>query len=72
MSEIEYLTDTRGKLRGVLIPIEIWEKIFPEFPRSLDEIIESFEDYCLNKAMDEAKNTPLLSKEEALKFLSGE
>ncbi len=72
MNGIEYLTDTQGKLKGIFIPIKIWKKIFPEFPQTLEELIESFEDYCLNKAMDEAKNTPLLSKEEALRFLSEE
>ena len=72
MNSIEYITDIKGRLKGIFIPIEIWRKIFPEFPQSLEELIESFEDYCLNKAMDEAKNTPLLSKGEALKFLSEE
>ena len=70
MIDIEYLTDTRGKLKGIFIPIDIWKKIFPEFPQSVEEIIENIEDYCLNKAMDEAKDTPLFSKEQALKFLS--
>lgn len=70
MNEIEYLTDTNRRLKGIFIPIEIWKKIFPESPKSLNELIENFEDYCLNKAMDESKNTPLLSKEEALEFLS--
>jgi hypothetical protein len=30
-----------------------------------------FEDYCLGKAMDAAKNSPLLTHEEALTFLEG-
>ncbi len=72
MNGIEYLTDTQGKLKGIFIPIDIWKKVFPEFPQSLEELIESIEDYCLNKAMDEAKSTPLLSREEALRFLSEE
>jgi hypothetical protein len=41
-------------------------------PKSLEDFIETLEDYCLNKAMDEAKKTPLLSREEALKFLEEE
>jgi len=28
------------------------------------------EDYCLNKAMDEAKKTPLLNRDEALDYLN--
>jgi hypothetical protein len=67
--KFEYLTDKKGQLKGVVIPIEIWEKIFPEMPKSLDDFIKTIEDYCLNKAMDEAKKTPLLSKKEALRFL---
>jgi len=72
MIELEYLTDKKGQLKGVIIPIELWQKIFPEMPETLGEFIETLEDYCLNKAMDEAKDTPLLSKEEALKFLREE
>jgi hypothetical protein len=67
--EFEYLTDKKGQLKGIVIPIEVWEKIFPGMPKLLDDFIETIEDYCLNKAMDEAKKTPLLSKEEALQFL---
>ncbi len=69
MRDLEYLTDKNGQLKGVIIPIEIWKKVFPDIPESLEEFIDTLEDYCLNKAMDEAKSTPLLSKEEALKFL---
>ena len=72
MKGIEYLTDKKGQLKGVVIPIEIWKKVFPEMPKSLEDFIETLEDYCLNKAMDEAKKTPLLSREEALKFLKEE
>ena len=58
-------------------------KSFEDFPstvigitlltsKSLENFIGTLEDYCLNKAMDEAKKTPLLSREEALKFLEEE
>ncbi len=69
MLELEYLINKKGQLKGVIIPIEIWKKVFPEMPTSLEDFEEAIEDYCLSKAMDEAKNTALLSKEEALKFL---
>jgi len=72
MIELEYLTDKKGKLKGVIVPIEIWKKVFPEVPKSLEDFIETLENYCLNKAMDEAQNTPLLSKEEAIKALEEE
>ena len=32
MKGIEYLTDKKGQLKGVVIPIEIWKKVFPEMP----------------------------------------
>ncbi len=35
----------------------------------LETIAEGIEDYCLNRAMDEAAKTPLLDRESALKFL---
>jgi hypothetical protein len=34
-----------------------------------EELPEAPEDYCLSKAMDEGKETPLLSREEALAYL---
>ncbi len=70
MAEIEYITDSKGQLKGVLVPVEIWKEIFPESPESLEELLERFEDYCLNKAMDEAKESPLLTKDEAISFLN--
>jgi len=72
MIELEYLTDKKGKLKGVIVPIEIWKKVFPEVPKSLEDFIETLENYCLNKAMDEAQNTPLLSGEEAIKAMEEE
>ncbi len=44
--------------RKVIVPRELW-----------DEIVEALEDYGLLKAMEEAENSPLLTKEEALKYL---
>ena len=36
---------------------------------SSQELSEAMEDYCLSKAMDEAEETLLLSREEALAYL---
>ena len=36
---------------------------------SARELSEAVEDYCLSKAMDEAQETPLLSRDEALAYL---
>lgn len=60
MQEIEYLTDRNEQTKAIVIPIDIWNNIFPNQPDSLEDISETIEDYCLNKAMDEAKETPLL------------
>ncbi|CAC5345936.1 MULTISPECIES: hypothetical protein [Planktothrix] len=38
--------------------------------QEIETIKENIEDYCLNKAMDEAKITPLLSREQAIDFLA--
>jgi len=70
--DVEYLTDKNGNLKAVVIPIELWPKIIPIENINLDDLAESIENYCLNKAMDEAKSTALLSKETALQFLESE
>ncbi|MBL1208386.1 hypothetical protein [Geminocystis sp. GBBB08] len=69
MLNIEYLTDQNGKTKAVVIPIELWQKLFSNNAINFDNLAELIEDYCLNKAMDEAKLTPLLDREKALKFL---
>ena len=71
MLEVEYLTDKQGQLKAVVVPIEFWRQLFPE-EVSLDEMLERIEDYCLGKAMDEAKESPLLNREEALAYLEEE
>ena len=69
MFELEYLTDKNGQPKAVVIPIEVWRRLFPEEKIPLDELSERLEDYCLNQAMDEARQTPLLEREAALKYL---
>ncbi len=69
MLELEYLTDKDGQLKAVVIPIELWKQLFLPDNASAEELSEAIEDYCLNKAMDEAKKSPLLSREEALTYL---
>ena len=44
--------------KKVIIPRELW-----------DEIVEALEDYGLLKAIEEAESSPLLTKEEALRYL---
>ena len=69
MFEIEYITDKDGQPKAVVIPIEVWQRIFTAESISETELTEGLEDYCLNKAMDEAKDSPILDREAALKFL---
>ena len=71
MLHLEYVSDSKGNPKGVIIPIDIWKSIFESEGNEIDEniFIEKIENYCLNSAMDEAKETELLNKEEALKFL---
>jgi hypothetical protein len=67
--EVEYLTDIKGQHKAVVVPIEVWRKIMPRDDVSIEEAVEAMEDYCMNKAMDEAKHYPVLSRDEALKYL---
>lgn len=69
MIEFEYLTDKDGKPKAVVIPIEVWQRITTTEVVSEVELSEGIEDYCLSKAMDEAKDSPLLDRAAALKWL---
>ncbi|MBW4463137.1 MAG: hypothetical protein KME47_23290 [Nodosilinea sp. WJT8-NPBG4] len=71
-SAIDYLTDSEGNPKAVVIPIELWRLLLPQGGDSMQDLAENLEDYCLNKAMDEAQETPLLSREDALAFLEAE
>ncbi len=67
--EVEYLMSKTGKPKAVVIPIDIWNKLLPKDDSSIDELSEALEDYCLSKAMDEGQKSPLLDRNEALKYL---
>jgi len=69
MLELEYLTDRNGQLKAVVIPIELWKQLFLKDDVSSEELSEAMEDYCLSRAMDEARESPLLSRDEALAYL---
>ena len=68
-STIEYLRDNEGQLDAVVIPISLWQTIFPESIGSPEELVERIEDYCLSRAMDESDRTSSLSREEALAII---
>ncbi|WP_254173489.1 hypothetical protein [Planktothrix pseudagardhii] len=69
MLNIEYLTSQDGEAIAVVIPIALWRQLLPDEESSLEELREAVEDYCLNKAMNEAVNTPLLDRAMALAYL---
>ena len=69
MLDFEYLTNKEGQTTAVVIPIAIWRQLLPIDNASLEDLSEAIKDYCLNKAMDEGKKTPLYSHAEALAFL---
>ncbi len=71
MLNLEYLTDSTGQPKAVVIPIDLWRKVFPELTPPLDaeDLTDALEDYCLYQAMVEAAETPLLDREAALAYL---
>jgi hypothetical protein len=69
MLNIEYLTSQDGEAIAVVIPIALWRQLLPNGESSFEELAEAVEDYCLNKAMNEAVNTPLLDRAVALAYL---
>ncbi len=69
MLEVEFLTDKSGQAKAVVIPIALWRQLLPYEEATIEELSEAMEDYCLNKAMDEARTSRSLNREEALAFL---
>lgn len=69
MINLEYITNKDGEAIGVVIPIDLWRQLLPTGEASEENLTEAVEDYCLNKAMNEAVNTPLLGRAEALAYL---
>lgn len=69
MLNIEYPTSQDGEAIAVVIPIALWRQLLPDEESSLEALREAVEDYCLNKAMNEAVNTPLLDRAMALAYL---
>ncbi len=69
MTGVQYLTDQDGRPRAVVLPIELWRRLLPREDADVEELTEAVEDYCLGKAMDKGRQTPLLSREQALEYL---
>ncbi len=49
--------------------MEIWQQLLPMEDSSLESLGAAIEDYCLNKAIDEGKKSPLCDRGEVLTFL---
>jgi len=43
--------------------------IYSERGRPEEELSEALEDYCLNRAMNEGRKTPLMNRDEALIYM---
>ena len=69
MTGVQYLTDQEGEPRAVVLPIELWRRLLPRAEATVEELSDAVEDYCLGKAMDEGRQTPLLRREQALEYL---
>jgi len=67
--DIEYLTDKDGHPRAVVLPIDLWRRLLPIDEIREEVLAEAIEDHCLNRAMDEGQKSPLLRREEALRYL---
>lgn len=72
MTGVHYLTDDEGKPEAVVLPIELWRRLLPRENATEEDLGEAVEDYCLGKAMDEGRETRLLSRDEALEYLDRE
>jgi hypothetical protein len=72
LATLQALGSADGNPKAVVIPIALRRQLLPQASDAIQELAENLEGYCLSKAMDEARVTPLLNREEALKFLSEE
>lgn len=57
----QFVVDQAGNKTAVLVDLPTWEKI-----------VAALEDVALNRAMDEAANSPTLTRAEALAMLAAE
>ena len=70
MLDFEYVTDKDGKPKAVVVPIEIWRQLFSNDDNvTKGKLLEEIEDYCLSNAMEKAKESPLVTPDEALQYL---
>ena len=67
----QFVTDQAGNKTAVLIDLDTWQEIVTALiSLAGPDTVESFEDAALNRAMDEAQNSPTLDQAAALAFLA--
>ena len=65
MTEVQYITDANGQRTGVILSIEEYEAI-------MLNSIEEVDDPDLLQAMDEANDSPTVTREEVFALLERE
>jgi hypothetical protein len=69
----QFVTDQAGNKTAVLVDLATWEKIVTALTVLVDpDKLEVLENAALNRAMDEAQDSPVLPRAEALAFLAAE
>ena len=69
---IEYVVDEAGHKKAVQIDFDAWEQMLVRLNTlvgELERLTEEIEEEALNRAMDEAMNSPLLTQDQALAYL---
>lgn len=69
----QFVIDQAGNKTAVLIDLPTWQKIVATLTTlTAADPLEALEDYALNRAIDEAQDSPILTRAEALAFLAAE
>jgi hypothetical protein len=71
INKVRFVTDADGNRQAILLDLAVWEEILAllEDLEADEALTEEMEDEALNRAMDEAMNSPLLTQEQALAYL---
>lgn len=73
LAQNQFVVDQAGNKTAVLVDLATWQEIVSTLSALANpEKLEALEDFALNRAMDEAQNSPALSRAEALAFLESD
>ena len=65
-SQARFVTDAQGNRQAIQLDLAVWE----ELVALIEELeAERIEDEAMNRAIDEAQDSPLLTHEQALAYL---